>query len=154
MQTLTWTNIDKSSWPRGIWDAEPDKVQWQDEATGLPCIAKRVPYSGHWCGYVGVPPTHPFYEKDYDEVDDVECHGGLTFASSCQEGEPGETICYVPAPGEPDDIWWLGFDCAHWSDYQPAMEQFGRLPAGTYRTLAYVKDQCASLAAQLKALTP
>lgn len=41
MQTKQWTTIDKSAWPRGAWDDEPDKVQWQDPATGLPCLIDR-----------------------------------------------------------------------------------------------------------------
>jgi hypothetical protein len=41
--------VDKSWWPRGPWDDEPDKVQWPDEATGLPCMVKRGPV-GSFCG--------------------------------------------------------------------------------------------------------
>jgi hypothetical protein len=38
---LSWTTIDKSSWGNGPWQTEPDKAQWQDEETGLPCLAVR-----------------------------------------------------------------------------------------------------------------
>lgn len=38
MQCREYTTKDKSDWPRGEWDNEPDKVQFQDEATGLPCL--------------------------------------------------------------------------------------------------------------------
>ena len=30
MQKKTWTNLDRSKWPTGPWDGEPDKVQFQD----------------------------------------------------------------------------------------------------------------------------
>lgn len=70
MKTIEYRTIDKSSWPRGPWDAEPDKRQWQDEATGLPCLIVRVDHSGHLCGYVGVPPKHPLYEVSYSEPSD------------------------------------------------------------------------------------
>ena len=41
METKEYRFVDKSDWDRGPWDDEPDKVQWQDVATGLPCIAVR-----------------------------------------------------------------------------------------------------------------
>lgn len=45
--------VDKSGWARGVWDSEPDKIQWQDAETGLPCLIVRGPV-GALCGYVGV----------------------------------------------------------------------------------------------------
>jgi hypothetical protein len=59
METREYRFIDKSEWDRGPWDNEPDKVQWQDAATGLPCIARRSEAMGSWCGYVGVAEGHP-----------------------------------------------------------------------------------------------
>lgn len=66
--------LDKSKYPRGEWDNEPDKVQWKTEA-GFPALIVRSQTFGALCGYVGVPKGHPAYEKHYDEVD-VEIHGG------------------------------------------------------------------------------
>jgi hypothetical protein len=81
--TMEWTRIDKSSWPDGPWQNEPDKAQWIDKATGYDCLIVRN-HSGAWCGYVGVPEGHPCHGKGYDDVD-VDVHGGLTFADSCNE---------------------------------------------------------------------
>src|SRR6185295_5225427 len=68
MKTQEWTFLDKSKWPeRGPWDNEPDKAQWTDVATGLPCLAVRA--HSHWCGYVGVTEEHPVFGKDYDSLD-------------------------------------------------------------------------------------
>lgn len=50
-----------------------------------------------YCGYVGIPTNHPFFEKNYDEID-ISVHGGLTFSD------------YM------DGIWFIGFDCAHVGD--------------------------------------
>lgn len=86
MERITYTTIDKSSWPRGPWDSEPDKVQWQDETTHLPCLIVRSP-SGALCGYVGVPRSHPFYERYYDDCN-IDAHGGLTFAGHCSKATP------------------------------------------------------------------
>jgi len=56
--------VDKTSWPRGEWDLEPDKVFWYDE-TKLPCLIIRG-FVGALNGYVGVPIYHPTYGLSYD----------------------------------------------------------------------------------------
>jgi hypothetical protein len=146
MKTLTYTTIDRSAWPSGEWDSEPDKVQWKDMATGLPCLAVRNQHMGHWCGYVGVAPGHPQYEMGGCELD---VHGGVNFAAMCAPGEPVETgVCHIAEPGEPEHVWWLGFDCAHAFDLVPFMSDTLRL-GGIYRTLDYVQAECRSLALQL-----
>jgi hypothetical protein len=152
--------MDKSTWGPGPWQNEPDKEQWQDQATGYACLIKRSGLSGALCGYVGVPEGHPWHGKHYEDVD-ADAHGSLTYASSCQEGPEGETICHVPAPGEPEPLWWLGFDCAHAWDLGPAMEARERergwppihMPDTTYKTVGYVKAECARLAGQAAACT-
>lgn len=158
METKTYTTIDRAAlgWPSGPWDGEPDKVQWPDAATGLPCLAVRHPTSGHWCGYVGVAYGHPWYRKGYDDVP-AKAHGGLTYSDMCQPSEDeSHGICHTPSPGEPDHVWWLGFDCAHCGDRSPKDEHYAQtrgypfraLPEESYKTLAYVQAECASLAAQ------
>lgn len=74
MKTREWSGyLDKSEWGEGQWTDEPDKRQWEDAATGLPCIIVRGP-SGSWCSYVGVSPGHPAYGLHYDgiSVEDAE----------------------------------------------------------------------------------
>src|SRR5580765_2676048 len=95
-------------WGEGPWNHEEDHYVWIDPVTGLDCMVNRGP-SGAWCGYVGVPPSHPWYGMDYNDVD-VEVHGGLTYGALCQED--GE-ICHVPAEGREPNVMWYGFDCAH-----------------------------------------
>lgn len=153
METIEYRNADKSSWGDGPWQDEPDKKQWPDAATGLPCLAVRNS-GGAWCGYVGVPAGHPLHGKDYDHVD-VECHGGLTFAKGCgHSADPSVGICHVPSPGEPDDTWWFGFDCAHFGDKCPAYSnRWGAKDwAERYRTLRYVEREVAKLARQIAEL--
>lgn len=148
---------DRSKWPTGPWSDEPDKVQWKDETTGLPCLAKRHPHSGHWCGYVGVPPGHPLHGKSYNDDVSLEVHGGITFGDHCQEGPPEQTVCHIPDPGEPEHLWWLGFDCHHARDYSPNDKVYeaerGYLftigPDQSYKPLGFVKGECALLAAQV-----
>ncbi len=134
--------VDKSNWPRGEWDNEPDRVDFRH--AGLPCMMIRNFRLGHWCGYAGVPPTHPLFGKDYNEVE-VEAHGGLTYADHC-EGH----ICHVPELGESDEVFWFGFDCGHSGDIVPYTAKFeGLRDYGAYRNAAYVRHEVERLAEQL-----
>ena len=149
MEYKEYNFIDKSKWPVGIWQSEPDKIQFQDEKTGYPCLIVRNKYMGFLCGYVGVDEKHPCYEKRYDDID-VNVHGGLTFSEFCLIYEnPEETVCHTPAPEEPDNVWWLGFDCGHFQDLMPRFECV-ILKDLFYKDVSYVKEQIAYLAKQLK----
>lgn len=74
---------DKTDWGAGVWQTEPDKVQNIDEATGYDTLIVRN-HGGALCGYVGVPEGHAMFGKLYYDVP-VSVHGGLTFASFCNE---------------------------------------------------------------------
>ena len=155
--------VDKTAWPQGPWQPEPDEKRWTDEETGLPCIALRGPV-GAWCGYVGVPVTHPAFGRDYyksdfplDEVisgkamadvkaqhqiNEIQVHGGLTYAGADEQ--------------RGTDRWWFGFDCAHAGDWCPSYQDIVDLGAATdwggtveYRDLAYTISECGKLARQL-----
>lgn len=134
------------------WENEPDRAEFKHR--GFACLALRGPADA-WCGYVAVPPGHPAHGQHYDQVD-AHVHGGLTYSSACQ----GE-ICHIPEPGEPDDVWWLGFDCAHGGDVipgffklreekMPQLSSFCGLSGEVYRDLEYVKGEIRSLAEQLR----
>jgi hypothetical protein len=161
---LTDTYIDRSRWASGPWDNEPDRVEWRDEATGLPCLLRRGnPHIGAWCGYVAMPPGHPWHGAEYDDID-VRVHGGLTFSGPCDEGDGTDRICHVPLPGESDNVWWLGFDCGHGMDLKPGMAAFeaemeqtygpqliramSTLRGEVYRDLDYARRQCELIAQQ------
>ena len=202
METIEYRTVDKSAWGDGPWQSEPDKKQWLDEETGLPCLMVRGPH-GALCGYVGVPRSHPHYGKHYDhESISVEVHWGLTFADLCAPAPTPEAwerfkergrraleeakryprgdsaeflrdrvlelesygayvvwseaakICHRVEAGEDDDVWWLGFDCAHHGDYSPKLARtLSRGPEDyeSYKDQEFVEDQCRSLAKQLKA---
>src|SRR5438067_12443361 len=115
---------EKRKWGPGPWQDEPDRVDF--EHAGLPCLILRGPV-GAWCGYAAVPPGHPLHGKGYSELYDYETesgidirvHGGLTYAGACS----GD-ICHVPRLGEPDDVWWFGFDCSHAGDLAPESEAY------------------------------
>lgn len=136
----------------GPWANEPDRFEFRH--AGLPCLMVRHMSLLHWCGYAGVAPGHPLhgvgYAAAYNRGHDLEAHGELTYADSCKGH-----VCHVPEPGEPDAVWWFGFDCAHFGDLSPGMLQyrssFGRelTRSETYRDFDYVKREVERLAEQL-----
>lgn len=136
--------VDRSKWPSGPWDNEPeDKVEF--EHNGMACMLVRN-RSGNWCGYVGLEPSHKYFEKSYDEID-VEVHGGLTYSNKC-----GGAICHVAKPGKEENIWWVGFDTAHCDDRSPGYDYlFTPILNRTlvYRTKEYVINETCKLADQL-----
>jgi hypothetical protein len=167
-KTIEYRTIDKSAWQPGVWQDEPDKAQWYDDGTGFPCLIVRGPH-GALCGYVGVRPGHPWHGMNYDSIETADkdeygfsgpfVHGGLTFSGPCSHGDdPSRGICHVPAPGDTDNVWWLGFDCAHAGDYTDMKYDDGwreRFPADddVYRDFAYVRAEIESLARQAASAT-
>lgn len=140
--------VDKTTWPDGPWNNEPDTKHWTDEATGYPCAVVRHPRYGSLCGYVGLPEGHPLYGLDYGAESDK-----LTEALERRKQEPvGENPSFMvlvscitgvlkPAPDivfkvhggltfsdkspdedAPKDHWFFGFDCGHAWDYQPGLD--------------------------------
>ena len=196
MNELEYRTADKSQWFRGEWDNEPDKMQFTDEETSLPCLIVRND-GGALCGYVGVSDGHPFFAKHYNDCTLVEAkprgekegddileiedgkikkskwmvemnrnqllcpksnesycehtpdsllnvHGGITFTGFCQENAEEKGICHKPSEGEPNHIWWLGFDCSHSGDLSPAYTSFPELYRGNYKNIFYVKQKIKS----------
>ena len=84
--------IDRTGWPSGGWDHEPDRATWRHDETGAACTLRRGPL-GAWCGYVGMGPNHPAAGIDYDNID-VSVHGGLTYGAYCHPIAEDEWIRY------------------------------------------------------------
>ncbi len=143
MSAVAEKKMDKSKWGDGPWQTEPDRKEW--EHAGFPCLIVRVESHGALCGYVAVPPGHPWHGKGYDDIDGADVHGGLTYASKCSG-----KVCHVPKPGESDDVWWLGFDHAHSGDASPAYDarhrSLGLLDDNIYRDMAYATAGVEALA--------
>ncbi len=150
----------REKWPPGPWDGESDKMQFADPETGMACLIVRNSI-GALCGYVGVDRGHPLHGRGYEQVGFFDVHGGLTFADGCSPcpDDPELGICHVSESGEPDNLWWFGFDCSHCYDVTPGMIVMLaglRNPDNdrrNYKTVEYVKAECASLARQIKDYT-
>lgn len=133
--------MDKTGWPRGEWDDEPDVLDF--EIHGLRCHIARMSW-GNLNGYVGVPPGHEFHGVGYNSFDEemgvwTQVHGGLTYAAEREDG-----------------WWYFGFDIALPVDYRPGMPSTrgGSLgTGGSYRNLEYVKKEVERLAVYLTLLT-
>ena len=133
------------------WFIEDNKVSFTSD--GLNCHMCRGPL-GTWCGYVGIPKSHPWYGKSYSaEVKPSpemltnrheNDHGSIDLfcamlsetssneslsISLCMRVHGGLTYANDHHPyAKPDGLWWFGFDCAHFGDLVPVFaEQFDRL---------------------------
>lgn len=90
----------------------------------------------YYCGYVGVPPSHPLYQTEYmDNImaqvdDDAYVNGGLTYSYMSDS--------WRTTKDEFRNYWFFGFDCAHyWNEEDPC-------------SFEDVKADCERLALALK----
>lgn len=146
--TEEYRTIDRSGWPAGAWDSEPDKAVWVDTATGLDAMVVRNRYGG-LCGYAGVPAEHPLFGLDYTELPGNvgHVHGGITFAAGCHDDAEDHrgAVCHLSESGP---VWWFGFDTSHAWDFNPG-SPFGRFGDEVYRDLPYVIANVEHLAGEL-----
>lgn len=122
------------------------------EHNGYQCVVV-LSILGHRCGYVGIPESHPYFGKNYENLCDIECHGGLTYSRGYLLGS------------ELPNIWWIGFDCAHFDDKpdkeavsnafkdHPRIKRYEEMLKvyrwGKVCSQKYVEDQCRHIADQL-----
>lgn len=146
---ITYKTLDKSKYELkdGPWMDEPDKAQWI--AHGLDCLIVRGP-AGALCGYVGVPKSHPYFEKDYNDVPTECAHGGLTFAAKCEpNANEAKHICHRHDIAANAEVFWFGFDCAHSGDLSPLYSpHWGE---NIYRNFDYVKNCVEGMAEEFAA---
>lgn len=102
-----FTYIDKSKWPTGPWQDEPDFIGWTDPSTELDCAMIRSPFMGFWCGYVGVTRADGLHGVGYNCVNPGTPYftEEITFSDHHHSLTPG--------------VWYFGFDCAHSRDLIP-----------------------------------
>ena len=133
--------VDRTGWPHGPWDDEPDSHEWY--AHGLRCTILRSAL-GCLCGYVDLPKGHIAYGIEYDRIADdypeLVVHWGLTYSNWHQGG----------------NYWRVGFDCGHCTDITPrtcAVLEFFTVPdlfpPAEYRDMYYVHRETTELARQL-----
>lgn len=109
----------RALWANGPWDDEPDLIRWKHEPSGYDLLMWRN-HMGTWCGYVGLPETHPLHGLNYGSeefLERLETHHGLTFSDTFVDVKDRFEL-----PDELRLLWWIGFDCAHFGDVMPAMD--------------------------------
>ncbi len=157
----------------GPWDAEPDEHDWNHKGL-LSCAMRRGP-SGHWCGYVAVPLSHPWHGKSYSEkvkapkalmerevnINSIGAVNAFCASIHVDEDLQAAAICMLidvhgglthsgeDWPAKREGMWWFGFDCSHCDDLTPAMIQHYSNPDRPYRDFDYTKEQTEGLADQL-----
>ena len=68
-----------------------------------------ISYGTHPCAYIEIPRNHPYYGKDYLELDKIfSVHGGFTYAKDSLRLSNGVKLA---------SSWFLGWDYAHLGDY-------------------------------------
>lgn len=121
----------------GEWIGEPDRVEM--EYQGVRCRIFRDSL-GVLLGFALVEKDHPFYEKDYEDID-IDIHGGLTSAGRDGAGD-----------------FWIIFDCGHVRDFVPLVYKIApsfmrRVTEGdptTYKNIEFVKHELKKLVCQIK----
>lgn len=131
------------------------------------CVVKRTSM-GHFCGYVGVTKKSVLYGQYYytsdvkpdeeddsgfqtveltdvqSKINDISVHGGLTYSNT--------NLYSVDIFG--DEIWWFGFDCAHYNDAN--LYELDSLlslkDTSVYRDFDYTEEQVKLLSDQLKTI--
>jgi hypothetical protein len=153
-----------------LWKTEPNEASF--ESHGLKCAIKRVSHSGHLCGYVGVPDSHPWFGKSYrDDVPatraqlerpiDIDKIGAINLLCADEPTTDATPIVLLidahggltyseNGGGELSGLWVFGFDCAHSGDLCPVTaEKYGAHSFDVYRDFEYVTREVHSLAKQL-----
>jgi len=132
------------------WENEPDRLEWEHK--GFKCLIVRNQALKHLCGYVAIPNGHPWFGRDYFQID-ADVHGGLTFGGYGHEKKCENHASYKSISDQKGQkLWWIGFDAAHLGDLIPfEVEQgtwMGTDTTNVYRNIEYVKDQVEKLAEQ------
>lgn len=91
-------------------DTKPKEMEYKDHRD-YECICEGrykdyhfaiINLGFHPCAYVKVPVANPYYGKVYNQLDDIVCHGGITYSRDYLGNKSG---------------WWIGWDYAHADDF-------------------------------------
>lgn len=97
-----------------------------------------VDHSGtHPCCYISIPNGYTL------NTDDIWCHGGVTWAKPTLPGKINDVL-----PEElKGNVWWIGWDYAHFGDY---LAFDGDRAIGTLWTTDELISECKDVVAQLE----
>lgn len=128
------------------WDDEPNEVHF--DAEGLKCVILRHPNTLGLCGYVGIPPDHPWFGQPLNalvlpppewatEKRHPNSYGVMDLFLHSMRDDPNDKrvpirlVLHVHGGltyaddhyplAEPDGLFWFGFDCGHAGDFCPGI---------------------------------
>lgn len=136
------TIYDKRDWQKGPWQEEADHIRWIDKNTNFPCVMYRSPETGAWVSLVGLPPDHPLYLVDRDDMvfRYIAIHNGISFTGSLID----EDLFFYP----PICRWWIGYHLMGELDFKPKIV-WNRMTSKQYRNEEFVIRETIDLADQL-----
>ena len=127
---------------RNEWDNEFDFYELATK-DGWKAYIKRHPNLGHLCGYVAIPPWHPFYGLRCEDIN-VWVHGGITWSGFFKGLE-----------GKNEREYQVGFDCAHFNDLTPFRKYTTFLSESPiYRNVPFVMKELDQLLVQCRSSIP
>ena len=94
-------------------------------------------FGTHPCAYVELPRNNKYFGRIYDDIP-IECHGGLTYSSN--------KLHTVDHTG-----WFIGWDYAHWGDYNGSLPDFLNKGSNQYTTVEMIED-CKQVIMQMESL--
>ena len=103
---------------------------------------KVVSYGTHPCCYVEIPENNPLYKQDYLQMQDIDCHGGITFCDFKDFGDGNK--------------YYIGWDYAHLYDFSgiyllKELQEFDHSKDKKWTSLE-LKEECKEVIEQLKDL--
>ena len=94
-----------------------------------------VNYFSHPCAYIGLPSSHKYDQVYYEDIPDVDCHGGITYSGDH----------HLIVKELQDSGWFLGWDYAHSGDWCGSCS----IPGNKKWTTMEIINECMSVVNQL-----
>ena len=94
-----------------------------------------VNYFTHPCTYIGLPSGHKYDHVYYEDIPDIDCHGGLTYS-----GDDHIVVKELQNSG-----WFIGWDYAHSGDLCSSFP----IPGDKAWTTMEIINECMSVVDQL-----
>ena len=73
-------------------------------------------FGTHPTAYIKIPPQNKLFFKDYDDIDNIDVHGGLTYS---------ENYLFITEDKKIKG-WFIGWDYAHYGDYVGYLDEEGQ----------------------------
>lgn len=111
---------DKRIWGEGDWVSEPDEVYAEHPVTGHRIGIRRAEVTGALCGYVGVGLSTCIgdaVKNGGDLLHNLDVYGEVTYARCIVDMDQNRFTEHFYNKAV------IGFDCAHFNDYAPALHR-------------------------------